>query len=81
MRKVLVGETEVLGETTVYYLLDDTDGFPGNYGVQIIRGSEQSCVNSLAPSGDRVWRLAELLLRCAVTPITLRDVTEDWLLC
>ncbi|MPM82207.1 hypothetical protein SDC9_129268 [bioreactor metagenome] len=81
MHRVLVGETEVLGEKTAYYLLDNTDGFPGDYGVEIVRGSECSRVNGLAPSGDRVWRLAELLVQCAVTPVTLRDVTEDWLLC
>jgi len=71
----LVGEAEVLGEKTAYYLLDDTDDFPGDYGVEIVRGSECSRVNGLAPSGDQVWR------QCAVTPVTLRDVTEDWLLC
>jgi len=81
LHRVLVGEAEVLGEKTAYYLLDDTDGFPGDYGVEIVRGSECSRVNGLAPSGDRVWRLVELLLRCAVTPVSLRDVTEDWLLC
>ncbi len=81
MRRVLIGETEVLGEKTAYYLLDETDRFPGDYGVEIIRGSERSRVDSLAPSGDRVWRLVELLVRCAVTPTALRDVTEDWLLC
>lgn len=78
---MLIGETEVLGEKTSYYLLDGTDGLPGGYGVEIVRGGERSRVNGLAMSGDRVWRLAELLLRCAVTPVTLRDVTEDWLLC
>lgn len=77
MRRVFIGETEVLGEKTLYYLLDGT----GGYGVEIIRGGERSRVHGLAVSGDRVWRLAELLLRCAVTPVTLRDVTEDWLIC
>ena len=64
MRRVLIGETEVLGEKTSYYLLDGTDGLPGGYGVEIVRGGERSRVNGLA-----------------VTPVTLRDVTEDWLLC
>lgn len=81
MRRVLIGEIEVLGKKTSYYLLDDTDRLPGSYGVEIVCGSERSRVHDLAPSGDRVWRLAELLLQCAVTPVTLRDVTEDWLLC
>jgi len=78
---VFIGETEVLGETTFYYLLDGTDKLSGSYGVEIVRGEERSRIHGLAVSGDRVWRLAELLLRCAVTPVTLRDVTEDWLVC
>ena len=81
MRRVFIGETEVLGEKTFYYLLESTDKLLGGYGVEIIRGDERSRVHGLAVSGDRVWRLAELLLRCAVTPVTLRDVTEDWLIC
>lgn len=81
MRRVFIGETEVLGEKTFYYLLDGTDKLSGGYGVEVIRGGERSRVHGLAVSGDRVWRLAELLLRCAVTPVTLRDVTEDWLVC
>ena len=81
MRRVFIGETEVLGKKTSYYLLDDTDKLLGGYGVEIVRGGERSRVHGLAVSGDRVWRLAELLLQSAVTPVTLRDVTEDWLLC
>ncbi|MDN0033065.1 DUF6514 family protein [Oscillibacter ruminantium] len=80
MRRVLVEEIEVLGEKTNYYLLDGTDGKIGSYGVEIVRGNERKRVIGLAPSGDQVWRLIELLARCAVTPMTLRDVAEDWLL-
>lgn len=81
MRRILIGETEVLGKGTSYYLLEDTDQFRSSYGVEIVRGGERSRVYGLAASGDRVLRLAELLLRCAVTPVSLRDVAEDWLLC
>ena len=48
--------------------------------VEISRSGEHSRARGLAFSGERVWRLAETLARCTVTPTGLSDVVEDWLL-
>jgi hypothetical protein len=79
MRSILIGETDTAGEATAYYLLDEGDGFPGEYGLEIIRGSQKSRAEHLSVSGDKVWTLGETLLRCGVTPLTLSEVVEDWL--
>lgn len=81
MRRILVGETDTLGEKTSYYILEQTTGVIENYGVEIVRGAEKCCIEKIAVSGDRVWSLAELLLKNTVTPIALMDVVDDWLLC
>lgn len=81
MHRVLVGESEVLGRKSAYYLLVDTAESIGHYGVEIVWGIERSAVYDLAVSGGRVLQFAQQLLRCAVTPMALRDVADDWLLC
>lgn len=80
VRRIIVKETEILGKKTVYYILDETDALLGCYGVEISRSGEHCRARGLAFSGERVWRLAETLARCTVTPTGLSDVVEDWLL-
>lgn len=80
MQKILIGKTEVSGQPTLYYLLRETAGTVEHYGVEIIRGTERSRVKRIAVSGDRVWDFAERLMKNGVTPTTLQDVVEDWLL-
>ena len=80
MYKVLVGETEILGEKTSYFLLEEIMGVIENYGVEIVWGMEQCCIRGITVSGDRAWHLIELLMYHSVTPIALRDVIDDWLL-
>ena len=43
-------------------------------------GEEVADVPNLSPSRARVQELAEALVRGGVTPVTLRDVVDDWLL-
>lgn len=78
MRKVLVGEVPCLSSQARYYLLEGEE--PGSYGVQIELGGEGASAVDLSPSRQRVWQLAEALLRGTVTPVGLRDVVDDWLL-
>ena len=80
VRRIIVKETEILGKKTVYYILDETDALLGCYGVEISRSGEHCRARGLAFSGEQVWRLAETLARCTVTPTGLSDVVEDWLL-
>lgn len=80
MQRILIGKTEVLGQLTSYYLLRETAGALEYYGVEIARGTERGRVKRIAVSGDRMWDFAEQLMKSGVTPTTLRDVIEDWLL-
>ena len=49
-----------------YYILVGEDG-------------EEASVPNLTVSAGRIDQLMELLVRNGVTPVTLRDVVEDWL--
>ena len=40
---------------------------------------EEASVTNLTVSAGRIDQLMELLVRNGVTPVTLRDVVEDWL--
>ena len=74
---LLVGEAPCLTTQARYYLLEEETGA---YGVRIELGEEAASAADLSPSRSRVWELAERLLRGGVTPLTLRDVVDDWLL-
>lgn len=79
LRRILVQEADVLGEQTSYYLLDESDRPSAGYGVEVRRGKERAAARRLSFSGERVWRLAEMLARGSVTSWALSDVIEDWL--
>ena len=50
------------------------------YGVMIREtGGESAALPDLTVSPARIDELAGLLLRGGVTPVTLRDVVDDWL--
>jgi len=78
MKKLLVGEAGYRNSQARYYLLEEEQ--EGSYGVRIELGDESASVEGLSPSRRRVEALAEALVRGRVTPVTLRDVVDDWLL-
>ena len=50
------------------------------YGVMIREtGGESAALPGLTVSAARIDELAGLLVRGGVTPVTLRDVVDDWL--
>lgn len=59
-----------------YALLAGEDG----YGVCVSNGEETVEIHGIAPSRERVSQLLGLLMRGRVTPVTVRDIVEDWLL-
>ena len=77
MRKLLVGESQCRAFPARYYLLE---GEEGSYGVQIEMKGESAAAPDLRPSRQRVKEFAERLVRGTMTPMTLRDVVDDWLL-
>lgn len=80
MRKLFVGEAWCRALPARYYLLEEDGEDAGAYGIQIELEGEEASVRALSPSCQKVRELAEVLVRGTVTPITLRDVAEDWLL-
>lgn len=64
-----------------YYLLVDV-GKNGSrmYGILIEGGGSREMIPGITPSRLRIQSLLERLARGRVTPVTVRDVVEDWLL-
>lgn len=67
---------EICGKRAVYSLLVEE----GSCGVQITLGEETATIPDLTPAEDRARELLKKWMDCGVTPVTLRDIVEDWLL-
>lgn len=82
MRKLLMGEAQCRTARARYYLLEEEpgEGEAVSYGIQVELEDETAAARGLSPSRQRTAELAEALVRGVVTPITLRDVVDDWLL-
>lgn len=81
MRRRLIATAQCRGRPVRYYLLADgvRDG-KRMYGILVERGGDQELIPEIAPSRWRVQALLERLARGRVTPVTVRDAVEDWLL-
>ena len=84
MREIFIGANDIRDQRVAYYLLAESMGAEGGYetyGVKIAGpGGDGDAVRDLTISQDRILRLISLLVDCRVTPVSLRDVVEDWLL-
>lgn len=81
MRRILVGQVWHKDQPASYYLLaDDLGNETEVYGVRVEYAGESAEIPNLTSSQRRIQELQEVLLRGLVTPVTLRDVAEDWLL-
>ena len=79
MSEVLVGSRTLLGQRYEYCLLRENISGRVGYGLKIRTGREEAVIRDVGCIREEVFALAETLVRCAVTPVTLRDVVEDWL--
>ena len=59
-----------------YSLLEDE----GEYGVQVTMGEEAMSLRRITSVREDALSLLCALRRGTVTPVTLKDVVEDWLL-
>ncbi|MDD3347139.1 DUF6514 family protein [Oscillibacter sp.] len=81
LEKRLFCTAECEGLSIQYYLLvQESTGGMETYGVSVECGEEQDLLPDLTISKWRVSALLEMLARGSVTPVTLRDIVEDWLL-
>lgn len=76
-----MGSRRLGGETVTYHLLiQEVEGLGENYGVRLEGFGRAAAVSGITVSQCRALTLLDKLRRCAVTPLGLRDVVEDWLL-
>ena len=83
MYEILKKRQPVGGRQISYYLLvEEGRERPLQYGVRIeAEGGDFDEVFAVTTSGQRMNDLLELLIRNAVTPVSLGDIIEDWLGC
>lgn len=80
MRTYLAGQADCCGLLVHYYLLEETCGAERSYGLRVEYGGDLIELRDLTPSAGRAGALLEAMRRGGVTPVTARDVVEDWLL-
>ena len=80
MRRIFVGDAACGQKLIQYYLLEHEIAGRTCYGIQVETGGEKAVIPCITPSQVAVLALAERLIRGCVTPVTARDVVEDWLL-
>ena len=82
MRSLFMGRKIVLERAMDYYLLTEELGEAWeSYGVEIAyTDGENAKICGITLSQRQILLLISKLIECTVTPTTLRDVIEDWLL-
>ena len=82
MQSMMMGERWI-GETPVrYYLLaDHLPGGKTDYGLRLaVPDGDSAELRGLTFSSRAIRELLDRLMRCDVTPVSLRDIVEDWLI-
>lgn len=81
MHMCLVGTSECLGSPIEYHLISHIleDGNE-SYGVMVRLGDEEESVYHVSPSKDNVQRLLHVMISGSVSPVSVRDIVEDWIL-
>lgn len=80
MRVVCVNQQQVAGRQLCYYLLAEKQKERERYGIKIeAEDGEAESVPDVTVSAEGIRRLLDILVRNTVTPVTLRDIIEDWL--
>ena len=80
MREILIGKKQIMDRQYRYYLLAETgENDCEYYGVKITDGREDAALRNITVSQRNIQFLGALLVDFSVTPMTLRDVVEDWL--
>ena len=82
MRELLLDKGEAQGYR--YAILVDEMAVGGlcceSYGIKVTGpDGESAAIANITVSAARIDELAELVRRNQVSPVTLRDVVEDWL--
>ena len=81
MQRILVG-TVGTGRGTIFYYLLSGGGLPSrkSYGILVEYLGEQAAVWNISSSKEAVESLLMRMQRGSVTPVSVLDVVEDWIL-
>lgn len=79
MRKIWFGQSECRGEAVCYYLVVEETAEVERYGLQVRCGGEKETMKDITSSQRQIQILLETMVRGGVTPITAREIVEDWL--
>lgn len=63
----------------VQYFVDASDGASGGYSIGIDDGESRRIARSFCVDREEAVRVAKILWRMGVTPVTFFDVVEDYL--
>ena len=81
LRACFVGRRPCCGAPVDYFLLvEEPDARLEHYGVRVESGGERAEIPGITASQTRILALVSRMMRGGVTPVTARDVVEDWLL-
>lgn len=82
MHSTLMGKQKILDRSAAYYLLTEEIGeLCESYGVAVcFEDGEQCRIPGITCSQRGILCLIATLIRESVTPITLMDVVDDWIL-
>lgn len=79
MRKICFGQSECRGAAVCYYLVVEETAEVERYGLQVRFEKEAETVPDITSSQRQIQVLLAAMVRGGVTPVTARDVVEDWL--
>jgi len=78
MRVWQVGSVRLGRKWLRYYLLRSMEPQRG-YGICVTCGSDAALIPEITSSEAEVRQLLGAMIRGRVTPVTVRDIVEDWL--
>lgn len=68
-------------EMTYYLIIEQLDSCLVSFGAAISdQAGNEACVRGITNSEARIMSFILVLMKAFVTPVTLRDVVDDWLL-
>ena len=81
MQTIFMGEAECEGSPIQYHLLaEEAESGIGSYGVRVILGEEIASLPGVTGSQTAIMELIEAMIRGTVTPVSAREIVDDWLL-
>ena len=80
MERIFVGAVSTPRGKIEYYLIKELCAEHGIvYGITVILEKETAEITQITTQLHKIQELLHAMLRGSVTPVTVRDIVEDWL--